>query len=117
MRLGVECEVMRRVRGASAETMIHGQRARSAWSWDGRVLGHEATVPVGFRATLVLPGRCAGVALASVAEGAGAVAVWNAGEGASATVEGVEGVRPNGPGDLEVALLSGVFGFRALYAN
>eukprot|EP01052_Picozoa_sp_SAG31_P040119 SAG31_NODE_5731_length_2356_cov_1.221090_1_plen_91_part_10 len=64
LALGVECSVMQRVRGASAETVMHGQKVRFAWNWDGRrALECGATVPVGFHATLVLPSRCAGGAL------------------------------------------------------
>lgn len=117
LTLGVECEVMQRVRSASAETMMHGHKARSSWSWDGRTLEYGATVPVGFRATLVLPSRCADGALATLAEGVNAL-VWSADESEEvAAVVGVAGVglQWNGESSLQLEILSGVFGFRAVF--
>ena len=107
LTLGVECEVMQRVKGAAAETMIHGQKARSAWSWDGRTFIYNATVPVGFRALLVLPGYCNSGVLSTVAEGEGIL--WSADQ--VEAVAGVESVQRNKAGDIEVEIVSGVFSF------
>jgi hypothetical protein len=59
---------MERIRGAAAETRLHGHAARSSWAWDGTQLEYGATVPVGFRATLVLPGKCGGAAVSGLVE-------------------------------------------------
>ena len=115
LALGVECEVMRRVRGAAVETMIHGHKVRSDWRWDdgSRTLTYHATVPVGFRASLVVPRTCGGGTLARLAEGDddGAV-VWLA-DGSDVTA--IAGVDRAELGDeaLTVELASGIFRFTA----
>lgn len=136
--LGVECEVMRRVRGATAETRIHGHRARSSWRWlveGGTELEYGVTVPVGFSGSLTLAGDCGGATVISLLEGEGdeQALVWSlasetvtrnlpvdpaaAAAIAPVAIAGVGPIRRNADGDLELELLSGVFHFRASFAR
>lgn len=50
---GVECAVMRRVHGASAQTSLHGHRVSSSWSW------REAKFKLGDDTTNIIHGGSA----------------------------------------------------------
>ena len=97
------------------ETMFHGHTARSDWRWDdgSRTLTYRATVPVGFRASLVVPRTCGGGTLARLAEGDndGAV-VWLADSYDATAIAGVDRAELDGEA-LTVELASGVFRFTA----
>jgi hypothetical protein len=120
LAFGAECEIMLRVRGATAETMIHGHRARSSWSWDdvagaGGTLSYNATVPVGFRASLTIPTTCGGMTMAVAFEGK--TVIWNRDQEAAGTALQKQGVVSVDIGhDLGVFnLLSGHYSFRGRY--
>jgi hypothetical protein len=129
----ISCVFLQRVRGAAAETMVHGHMARSSWRWDEQAgtLEYRATVPFGFTASLVLPAKCGGGGQASAVsavltsllegeEGGDHSLLWSADEGAAvATTGGVNGMTRRGAsgGDFEVELRSGVFRFAAAFAS
>jgi hypothetical protein len=120
--LGVECEIMQRVRGATAETRIHGHRARSSWRWADRVLEYGATIPVGFSGSLTIPGQCRGTAsILYEGEGAEQMTLWAANENETATAEssvlGVGFVGRDTTGSLQVELLSGSFHFSIVFVS
>ena len=121
LMLGVECEVMQRVHGATAETRIHGHRARSSWRWSQNMLEYGTIIPVGFTGTLTIPGQCGGTTT-DLLEGEGneQTLLWSANgietPAAKAQVDGVGLIQRNADGDLEVELLSGVFHFSAKFA-
>lgn len=119
LMLGVKCEVMERVHGATAETRIHGHRARSSWRWSENTLEYSATVPVGFRGSLTIPKRCDG-RIAGLFEGEGdeEALLWSADKTETpAQVGGVGLIQDNADGDLVVELLSGVFHFSSTFAK
>lgn len=118
--LGVECEVMQRVRGATAETRIHGHKARSSWRWTDSVLEYGATIPVGFTGSLTIPRQCGGMpSILYEGEGAEQMMLWGTNE--STAVEtpapGVGFVGRDTAGSLQVELLSGVFHFSVVFVT
>ena len=120
--LGVECEVMQRVRGATAETRIHGHRARSSWHWSGSTLEYSATIPVGFSGSLTVPGQCGGRATAlHEGEGDKQTMLWGSSEVDTTTAKlqlpGVGQVRQNKDGSIVIEVLSGVFHFSAVFTG
>ena len=110
---------MQRVHGATAETRIHGHRARSSWRWSENTLEYSATVPVGFSGSLTIPRRCEGI-ITGLFEGEGdeKTLLWSAGGTETpAQVGGVGLIQHNADGDLEVELLPGVFHFSSTFAK
>lgn len=113
--LGVECEVMHRVRGATAETFIHGHRAGSSWAWSlsessvSGELSYNATVPLGFQAILRVPKLCQGTSVVSIHDVEDQRPIWSEAE-SERTVNSRGFVRVTQvETSFEIELLSGHF--------